>query len=206
MVSPDLSLYINVSNLSGFHGDPDAVLVNGGDLWDDVRVAYQHDQQTAYPGRIRGWLPRDAGLIMTGVERTQHGLIRMRCVFDLATKTFMSFNGWMAPSGKIAIVSDQEDDIYDVLPFQNGKRDPAKSELRFYVSALPARLQDYHFVKNSARPLMLSGKPFDLNPAESVVTFSVDSNWAIIDSKFLVRLSTGQVRQLPGTSARFLDH
>jgi len=169
---------------------------------------------------FRQWLPD-----------SRHVAVKLHChvssneeyafgVFDIRSRKFIRFNGWLAPDGRTAIVPEKEGLARDTEWSDVGDKRWSNGDLSYYVVRLSSKdIRSYRFSNCEKRRINLNGNPFPLTVMSPVIQFSPDSRWAITtgryslswdtvsgpeDAGYLISLATGKVQPLSGTRARFI--
>ena len=188
----------------------------GGGIYDDIV--------------FDGWLPDSRHFAAFAHQHISSNEFYNRGVINLNSKTRLAFNGWLSRDGKTAIVPDKEglmEDSTDHYHQTATEYVRTYGERKWFVGSPPS-WKKYKFKSLRKRPLMLQKMPFaftgkvlgvyhrftnDQNRIErpSSVVFSSDDKWALLRGyhdypiDYLVSLSTGQMKKLPGVQAKFLS-
>ena len=182
---------------------------------------------------FNGWIPGSTQVCLStdshnsSDDSWKHGIV------DVVSHRLITFNGFMSPNRRYAIVPGKPGRIgedFQHYEVERGHRVETEGNIRWYVSPLPRNIAAYHFSSTRSRPMLLEGKPFaffyeiitqmseeDPTKQRPALSFSPDGQWAIchashyvsqlqrvVDVDYLVSMTTGAMRKLPGSQTRFL--
>ena len=181
-----------------------------------------------------GWLPDSRHFAEFKSSHVSGGAEFARAVIDIKTKTRIAFNGWLAPNGKTALVSDQAGLMQDYVDYNSRDGDGINEVLgiRKWFTVSIKSLKNYRLGALQNRPLRWQKKPFAITgqvlatndygnnrgQRPLLVQFSPNGDWALLRSYYsseqtpkgfplyyLASISTGKMHKIPGTNAKFIS-
>ena len=182
---------------------------------------------------FNGWLPNSRQMVISANSHISSDDFARFGIIDIPSGRLIAFNGFVSPNMRYAIVSGKSGKIEeDFRHYEDEPRHEVrtKGDIRWYVVPLLHNISNYHFSSTQAKPILLEHKPFpffyevirgmsedDPSRQYKSIDFSPDGQWAIChikdystrlqkfvyDVDYLVSMTTGMMRKLPGSQTHF---